>query len=103
MWEVLWEIIDNSKDPSNEDFWGLFCLKKWAQITESIFLDEAIMLQLLLVLFVSMFLQTPATVHFFFNPFQFIFLFAMIFIIPPCLISAVSIFDGFFQEVVDFS
>lgn len=72
-------------------------------VTSIINQNGQLLLQLaILVLFVSMFLQAPATVHFFFNPFQFIFLFAMIFIIPPCLISAVSIFDSFFQEVIDF-
>ena len=34
---------------SKEALRGLFCLKKWAQITESIFLDEAILLQPLLI------------------------------------------------------
>ena len=74
-----------------------------SSVTSIINQNGQLLLQLaILVLFVSMFLQAPATVHFFFNPFQFIFLFAMIFIIPPCLISAVSIFDSFFQEVIDF-
>ena len=84
-----------------------WCLAYFRSFLLKIFLDlnqnGQLLLQLaILVLFVSMFLQAPATVHFFFNPFQFIFLFAMIFIIPPCLISAVSIFDSFFQEVIDF-
>lgn len=66
-------------------------------VTSNINQNGQLYLQLaILVLFVSMFLQTPATVHFFFDSFQFIFLFVMIFIIPPCLVSAVSIFDGFF-------
>ena len=38
-----------TENTSKEALRGLFCLKKWAQITESIFLDEAILLQPLLI------------------------------------------------------
>ena len=46
-WYTLrgWFCLAYNNYTSKEALWGLFCLKKWVQITESIFFDEAIMLQ----------------------------------------------------------